>query len=139
METIKIKLENLEEYLGSKVIDHNLYLCHLDGIKSEVFDDDIAVMLHSSGTSGLPKRIGHTHSGLLKNIVNNIDDLKIDSADKFLIQLPLNFGYANTSQFLTAFYLKASIYLNSSNNFMDMINMNKSMHNGKNNLLFEEE
>ena len=23
--------------------------------------------------------------------------------------------------------------------FMDMINMNKSMHNGKNNLLFEEE
>lgn len=120
---IKGKLENLEEYLGSKVIDHNLYLCHLDGIKSEVFDDDIAVMLHSSGTSGLPKRIGHTHSGLLKNIVNNIDDLKIDSADKFLIQLPLNFGYANTSQFLTAFYLKASIYLNSSNNFMDMINI----------------
>lgn len=73
------------------------------------FNSDVAVILHTSGTTSNPKRVMLTHMGLLSNINSNILSLKLDENDVTLIALPMCFGYCNTSQFLTHIYLGATI------------------------------
>lgn len=74
-------------------------------------DDNIAIMLHTSGTTNNPKRVMLTHSNLLNNIKSNIESLKLNKNDRVLIALPMFFGYCNTAQFLTHLYLGASIII----------------------------
>ncbi|WP_042199092.1 class I adenylate-forming enzyme family protein [Paenibacillus camerounensis] len=72
---------------------------------------DVAIMLHTSGTTSNPKRVMLTHENLIANIKSNICSLELTSADKVLIQLPMFFGYCNTAQLLTHIYLGASIVI----------------------------
>ena len=71
-------------------------------------DDDVAIMLHTSGSTSNPKRVMLTHKNLIKNIESNIESLKLTSSDRALIALPMFFGYCNTAQFLTHLYLGAT-------------------------------
>lgn len=75
------------------------------GIQQTGSDEDVAIMLHTSGTSDDPKRVMLTHKNLISNIKSNISSLKITDKDIVLIALPMNFGYCNTAQFLTHLYL----------------------------------
>lgn len=70
---------------------------------------NIAIMLHTSGTTSAPKRVMLTYENLHANVLAHIDSLKLTSDDRSLISLPMYFGYCNTSQFLTHFYLGGSI------------------------------
>lgn len=70
---------------------------------------DVAIMLHTSGTTSSPKRVMLTHSNLISNIESNITSLKLTSEDRVLVQLPMFFGYCNTAQLLTHIYLGAAI------------------------------
>lgn len=74
-------------------------------------EDDVAIMLHTSGTTSDPKRVMLTHKNLICNVESNISSLKFTSNDKVLIALPMFFGYCNTAQFLTHVYLGASIVI----------------------------
>lgn len=74
-------------------------------------EDDVAVMLHTSGTTSNPKRVMLTHCSLINNIESNIASLELTSNDKVLIALPMFFGYCNTAQFLTHIYLGASMVI----------------------------
>lgn len=74
-------------------------------------ENDVAIMLHTSGTTSNPKKVMLTHKNLLANIRSNIASLKLNSKDRCLIVLPMCFGYCNTSQFLTHFYLGGSIVI----------------------------
>lgn len=73
--------------------------------------DDVAIMLHTSGTTSNPKRVMLTHSNLINNIKSNIESLKLTKDDKVLIAMPMYFGYCNTAQFLTHLYLGASMVI----------------------------
>lgn len=70
--------------------------------------DDVAIMLHTSGTTNNPKRVMLTHDNLINNIRSNIKSLELSEADKTLISLPMVFGYCNCAQFLTNLYLGAT-------------------------------
>lgn len=74
-------------------------------------ENDVAIMLHTSGTTSNPKKVMLTHKNLLANIKSNVASLKLNSKDRCLIVLPMCFGYCNTSQFLTHFYLGGSIVI----------------------------
>ena len=73
--------------------------------------DNVAIMLHTSGTINNPKKVMLTHNNLISNIKSNIESLKLDSSFKTLIALPMCFGYCNTSQFLTSVYLGATMVI----------------------------
>lgn len=79
-----------------------------DAICSE---NDVAIMLHTSGTTSNPKKVMLTHRNLLANIRSNVTSLELNCNDRCLIVLPMCFGYCNTSQFLTHFYLGGSIVI----------------------------
>lgn len=74
-------------------------------------EDDVAIMLHTSGTTSNPKRVMLTHDNLLNNVESNIVSLKLTVDDKVLISMPMYFGYCNTAQFLTHLYLGASMVI----------------------------
>jgi long-chain acyl-CoA synthetase len=74
-------------------------------------EDDVAIMLHTSGTTSNPKRVMLTHKNLISNVESNIASLNLTVNDKVLIALPMFFGYCNTAQFLTHLYLGAAIII----------------------------
>ncbi len=74
-------------------------------------ENDVAIMLHTSGTTSKPKKVMLTHKNLISNIESNIASLQLNYQDRSLIVLPMCFGYCNTSQFLTHFYLRGSIVI----------------------------
>lgn len=80
-------------------------------------EEDVCIMLHTSGTTSDPKRVMLTNSGIIANIESNIASIKLSSDDVCLIVLPMFFGYCNSSQFLSHMYLGARIVI-SKNNFM---------------------
>lgn len=73
--------------------------------------NDIALMLHTSGSTSQPKRVMLTNENLLNNVESNIQSLELSRHDKVLIMLPMCFGYCNTAQFLTHIQLGASIII----------------------------
>lgn len=72
---------------------------------------DVAILLHTSGTTSNPKRVMLTHENLVANIESNVAALGLSGSDKVLIALPMYFGYCNTAQFLTHVYLGANIVI----------------------------
>lgn len=74
-------------------------------------DDDVAIMLHTSGTTSNPKRVMLTHNNLISNIESNIASLSLTEQDCVLISMPMYFGYCNTAQFLSHLYLGALIII----------------------------
>lgn len=74
-------------------------------------EDDVAIMLHTSGTTSEPKRVMLTHNSIVNNVESNIQSLKLTKNDKVLIAMPMYFGYCNTAQFLTHIYLGATIVI----------------------------
>lgn len=73
--------------------------------------EDVAIMLHTSGTTSDPKRVMLTSKNLLCNVESNIESLRLSRQDKVLIALPMFFGYCNTAQFLTHIYLGSSMVI----------------------------
>jgi len=74
-------------------------------------ENDVAIMLHTSGTTENPKRVMLTHNNLITNVESNIESLKLTNEDIVLISMPMHFGYCNTAQFLTHTYLGASMVI----------------------------
>jgi long-chain acyl-CoA synthetase len=73
--------------------------------------DDVALMLHTSGSLSSPKRVMLTHHNLITCVEAIIESLEITRADRTLIALPLFLASANTSQMLAHIYLGASIVI----------------------------
>lgn len=87
------------------------FISKSDMVEFKCSEDDVAIMLHTSGTTNNPKRVMLTHSNLINNIESNIQSLKLTLNDKVLIAMPMFFGYCNTAQFLTHLYLGASMVI----------------------------
>lgn len=79
--------------------------------KEKNISENVAIMLHTSGTTSNPKKVMLTHNNLITNVEANIKSLNLDSSFKTLIALPMCFGYCNTTQFLTSTYLGATMVI----------------------------
>lgn len=89
----------------------NEYIVKTSYLKQDGTENDVAIMLHTSGTTSNPKRVMLTHKNLISNVESNIQSLGLSHQDKVLIALPMFFGYCNTAQFLTNLYLGAPIVI----------------------------
>jgi len=63
--------------------------------------EDVALLLHTSGSLAKPKRVMLKHGGLISNASAHALHMELTNADKVLILLPMHFGYCNTAQILT--------------------------------------
>ena len=73
--------------------------------------NDTALMLHTSGSLSKPKIVMLTGQNLLACSKSIIKSLRINTADKTLIALPLFLASANTSQLLAHMYAGAEIII----------------------------
>lgn len=92
-------------------------------------EEDVFIMLHTSGTTSDPKKVMLTNKNLITNIESNIKSLNLGQDDISLIILPMFFGYCNSSQFLSHLYVGASLVIYDSSflpkKFLKMIEENK--------------
>ena len=107
----KVMLLFIEDQSYEVVNDEINVIHKSDAIKNEGVEEDVVIMLHTSGTTSNPKRVMLTHNNLINNVESNIQSLKLIEHDKVLISMPMHFGYCNTAQFLTHLYLGASMVI----------------------------
>ena len=101
-------IDSFEMYFGNR---KEKLIKKSNTLSQNLSDNDVAIMLHTSGTTSNPKRVMLTHSNLINNIESNILSLNLTKDDRVLISMPMYFGYCNTAQFLTHLYLGASIII----------------------------
>uniref|UniRef100_UPI004055FE64 class I adenylate-forming enzyme family protein n=1 Tax=Candidatus Electrothrix sp. TaxID=2170559 RepID=UPI004055FE64 len=73
--------------------------------------DDLALLLHTSGTTSRPKRVMLSHDNILSNVDAYIACLKLTAEDTVLISLPMHYVSSNTGQMLTHLSLGGRLVL----------------------------
>jgi long-chain acyl-CoA synthetase len=73
-------------------------------------ENDLAVILYTSGTTGRSKGVMLSHKNLLSNIIATIGIQKMDANDRLLSILPLSHTYECTIGFLLPITCGASVY-----------------------------
>lgn len=109
----------------NQIISHTHF--HDFSIREKNFYDD-AVILRTSGSTGIPKFVRETNGGLFLNAIWNAKSWGIEKKDKSLIVLPMNFGFCNTGQMLTHLFKGACLVISDSNlapNILDQLEKNK--------------
>lgn len=76
----------------------------------EVVDDDVAVLLYTSGTSGKPKGVCQTYRNLCSNVDAAIEKARLKGEHRFLGLLPLFHSFGLTTMLLVPIRLGASVY-----------------------------
>lgn len=59
----------------------------------EMEEEDLAILMYTSGTTGFPKGVMLTHDNLFSNMVSGLDYWPAQKGDRTLISLPLNHIY----------------------------------------------
>ena len=73
-------------------------------------EDDLAVILYTSGTTGRSKGVMLTHKNLVSNIISTLGIQSMESKDRLLSVLPLSHTYECTIGFLLPMHNGASVY-----------------------------
>lgn len=96
--SIDDKLKQLPEGVKGKVHAFNNLLFNAASVSLpvEVAEDDVAVILYTSGTTGKPKGAMLTHKNLYSNARDTGEYLKISSADRVIATLPVFHVFALT-------------------------------------------
>jgi len=77
-------------------------------IDVEVKPDDIAIVLYTSGTTGIPKGVMLTHNGILLNAELTKDAIGYKEDDRFIGVLPMFHSFAFSFDILQMMMVKAS-------------------------------
>jgi len=74
-------------------------------------DDDVAVLLYTSGTTGTPKGVMITHKNLYTNAIASADCMQLEHGDVSLIALPLNHAYGILTGITSSIYGVKSVLM----------------------------
>lgn len=113
---IKDEVENLVEVISFSPENPEPNLDHiLSNTKPlenpvELKRDDIAIILYTSGTTGLSKGVMLTHNNILSNIDMMLKALEIDQTDTFFSVLPIHHVFEGTCGFLTPLTIGCLIF-----------------------------
>lgn len=77
--------------------------------ETTVSEDDVNVILFTSGTTGVAKGVMLSHKNLCNNIMNICTVFKIDRTDRVFSVLPIHHTYECTCGYLAEIYVGASI------------------------------
>ncbi|MCE3046427.1 class I adenylate-forming enzyme family protein [Legionella sp. 16cNR16C] len=77
----------------------------------QLLEDDPALIYYTSGTTGLPKAVLHTHRGLMQGTNNQIEQIQINVNDSTLVMFPLCYLIGLGSQILPFHQVGATIVL----------------------------
>ena len=77
----------------------------------DIYEDDVAIILYTSGTTGRPKGVMLTYKNLISNVEAIIKAMNFTSDDRFLVFLPMFHTFMITAELLTPLYLGATIVL----------------------------
>ncbi len=80
-----------------------------DYLDAQIFRDEMAVLLFTSGTTGRSKGVMLSHWNLVENISLSITLMRIYNTDIFFSVLPLHHTYACTCDFLIPLYSGACV------------------------------
>ncbi len=84
-------------------------------------DDDVAIIMYTSGTTGFPKGVMLTHNNLISNVKACLKRIKITRKDHFSCLLPLFHSFTFTTCILVPFYAgAASVIIKSLHNFKEV-------------------
>ena len=82
-----------------------------ESVHDDVSEEDVAVFLYTSGTTGFPKGAMLTHKNLLSNAEASAAALHVTGKDRFLLFLPLFHSFSFTACVLVPLYSGATIIL----------------------------
>jgi len=100
-----------DKHIGSFDVEQfeNIYIARYNNLNKPV--PDAAVVLFSSGTTGEPKGIVNSHTGLLKGAHDAVKTRGFVSSDKFYAHVPLSHGLGLSSVLCAALKSGASIIM----------------------------
>jgi long-chain acyl-CoA synthetase len=75
----------------------------------EVSLDDLASIVYTSGTTGIPKGVMLSHGNIMSNVISTVALFDLGPKDNFLSVLPLHHTFENTAGFLGPFYCGCAI------------------------------
>lgn len=82
-----------------------------DRTRPDAAPETVALLLHTSGTAGLPKFVPLSHTNVLSSIDALRDALRIGPSDRALLPLPLHHAYPLVAGLLTPLSCGASVVL----------------------------
>ena len=82
---------------------------NLDYVNAEIVNEDMAVILYTSGTTGIAKGVMLSNKNLAVDIMNAPTILNVNPEDIFFSVLPIHHTYECTCSFLMALYCGASL------------------------------
>ncbi len=71
--------------------------------------EDVASIVYTSGTTGVPKGVMLTHKNIMSNVISTCTLFDLSPSDNFLSVLPLHHTFETTAGFLGPFYMGAKI------------------------------
>ena len=81
------------------------------GESKTVHFNESNVILGSSGTSGTGKRVVLSQQAIIENAKLHINEMLYGSNERFLLCLPMCFGYCHTAQFIASFIVGGTIIM----------------------------
>ncbi len=86
-------------------------VCHEETSAAGATLDDLAFILYTSGTTGLPKGAMITHGNLAANVISCAQIFKINDDDVFLCLLPMFHSFAWTTCVVIPLYLNLKVVI----------------------------
>lgn len=127
----------ITDSIGQKKISdicfkHRLIIFNIDNSETSVMGcpevepvisspTNVAVMLGTSGSVGVSKRVMLSNDNIISNVNDIIESLNYDSSERILAVLPLTFASGNTSQLAVSLILGATLYIYSDPIYPDLL------------------
>lgn len=112
----KAKLNTLKHLVifADSNIDQFVSLKDISAEKPQVFPgsvglSDVASIVYTSGTTGIPKGVMLSHNNIMSNVIATANLFEIGPGDQFLSVLPLHHTFETTAGFLGSFYKGACV------------------------------